>query len=213
MGKIWTAGPSYQGTDRLDISVATKSHFGLAFAPNPDMERLPRDNDKAWGEYQTEYHARMRRVWARNQLTFHKLLEKAEVTLVCSCADPERCHRSLLAEYLGRADPERTHLCGERDQLPLAKAAPPALLRPQLMRCFAEGCGMSVGRDKLMCKQDWDLIPKPVQDTLRATFRKGQVLDPAVMSEAYVNAAREARTEVAAAHLRRQRGAKVGAAQ
>lgn len=215
MGKIWTAGSWYTGDDRLDISIDSKAPFGQAFAPHPDLERLPRDTDKAWAEYQTQYRERMKRVWHRNQVTFHKLLDKEEVTLVCSCAEPERCHRTLLAHYLNLADIERTHLRGERPRLALVSgppvAAPPAEPRPQLGSCFAEGCPQNVLPQKLTCPGHWKLIPIDVQEKLRANFRRGQERDLSLATDAYLAAAREARAHIKAAEQRRQRGVKAGA--
>lgn len=55
----------------------------------------------AWGEVVREY----KRVLRKNRtrlLDIAKLSKESEITLLCSCKDPERCHRSLLAKELAR---------------------------------------------------------------------------------------------------------------
>jgi len=213
MGIIYTAHTAYLAEDRLDISTTSKSPFGVVFAPNPDIERMPRPlrtPDTAWESYASAYRTRMRHVFKHQSAAFNKLLDRDETTLVCTCLAPSRCHRSLLESYLGDCGMD---VRGERVALGALRAPTAAGERPQLRRCFAVGCKMSVHSDKLMCHEHWRMVPRAEQQAVMATYRRGQENDLALASEAYIEAVRTARASVAAAEAIRARGIKSAGAR
>lgn len=84
---------------------------GLPFAPSWQILRpmlvLRRsgdayDEDAAWPGYVDAYTAEMRVSYRANRPAWDALLARDEVTLVCYCRDQAHCHRTVLAEILGR---------------------------------------------------------------------------------------------------------------
>ena len=60
----------------------------------------------SWPELRRRYLAGLRRPPASEALTtLRALARRRRVTLLCSCADPARCHRTLLAGALDRPRP------------------------------------------------------------------------------------------------------------
>ncbi|HKZ08166.1 MAG TPA: DUF488 family protein [Methylomirabilota bacterium] len=60
----------------------------------------------SWPELRRRYLAGLRRPPASEALaTLRALARRRRVTLLCSCADPARCHRTVLAAVLGRTRP------------------------------------------------------------------------------------------------------------
>jgi uncharacterized protein YeaO (DUF488 family) len=58
----------------------------------------------SWPELRRRYRAGLRRPPAAEALAkLRGLARRRRVTLLCSCADPARCHRTLLAGALARA--------------------------------------------------------------------------------------------------------------
>lgn len=109
---VYTARVSYRGPDRLDITRKSAGPEGLPFAPSWEILRpilaLRRTQGAAavadaWPRYVADYTAEMRVSFYRHhRAAWVALLERPEVTLVCYCADPARCHRTVLAEILGK---------------------------------------------------------------------------------------------------------------
>ena len=99
--EVHTAHASYPGPDRLDVSIEA-GPFGRVFAPSEDTEREAR-----WNVYSRLYTAEMRRSYREHRAEWDLLLASKRVVLVCSCPDPLRCHRSILAEILRK--------CGAHD--------------------------------------------------------------------------------------------------
>ncbi|MBI3107313.1 MAG: DUF488 family protein [Candidatus Rokubacteria bacterium] len=61
-----------------------------------------------WPEMRRRYLAGLRRPETRAALDRARVLAReGTVTLLCSCEDERRCHRSLLAQVLGRAPVEK----------------------------------------------------------------------------------------------------------
>jgi uncharacterized protein YeaO (DUF488 family) len=59
------------------------------------------DEEITWGQYVPRYLAGLRRPQARAALAeIRRLARQGRVTLLCGCADPQRCHRSLLQRHL-----------------------------------------------------------------------------------------------------------------
>lgn len=66
---------------------------------------------------------------------------------------------------------------------------------PGAGRCRIPGCGMAVGRMRLMCRGHWYQAPKHLRDAIWATWRAGAgIFDPA-----YRQAVRDAVAAVQAA--------------
>jgi uncharacterized protein YeaO (DUF488 family) len=61
------------------------------------------DGRVSWAAYRPRYLAGLRRPAAQEALRqVRALARKGPVTLLCGCADPARCHRTLLARHLAR---------------------------------------------------------------------------------------------------------------
>ena len=70
-------------------------------APVIPMLRAFLDGEITWAQYRPRYLAGLRRPEAQAALDeVRALAGKAPVTLLCGCADPKRCHRTLLQKHL-----------------------------------------------------------------------------------------------------------------
>ena len=59
------------------------------------------DEKITWAQYVPRYRAGLERPEARQALTeVRRLARRGRVTLLCGCADPRRCHRTLLQAHL-----------------------------------------------------------------------------------------------------------------
>lgn len=64
----------------------------------------------SWPELRRRYLAGLRRPPASEALArLRALARRRRVTLLCSCADPQRCHRTLLARVLDRRAASSIH--------------------------------------------------------------------------------------------------------
>ena len=109
--QIYTARISYSGPDRLDVTRKAGSVFGPSWA----LLRAGKSGEIDWQTYVEDYTAEMRWCWERgadvvdqrhrNEVLdrWHELLHRETVTLCCYCADPQRCHRTVLAGLLVKA--------------------------------------------------------------------------------------------------------------
>lgn len=117
-GEVWSAHMSYAGEDRFDITRKSGGAAGAPFAPPEDafLEAIRRRKAleqrrlvpksgasatdavrAAWEAYREAYREAMRRSFLAHKSAWLELLTKPEVTLVCYCAVPTRCHRIVLA--------------------------------------------------------------------------------------------------------------------
>ncbi|MHB2019676.1 MAG: DUF488 family protein, N3 subclade [Candidatus Xenobia bacterium] len=119
---VYTAPIHYPGPDRLDVTRAHRDPVGVVFAPSWELLEChhPKMGDGNWWLYSTEYQKEMRESYRQRRATWGNLLTRTSATLVCLCADPKRCHRTLLADILVKCGAEYH---GERQRRPL-----PALL-------------------------------------------------------------------------------------
>lgn len=105
---VHTARISYRGADRLDVTRKSAGSDGLPFAPSWRILRpalAARDLGQlaeAWPRYVEAYTAEMRASYREHRSAWDALLSRDEVTLVCYCTDPAHCHRTVLAELLGK---------------------------------------------------------------------------------------------------------------
>lgn len=117
---------SYGAPDRFDITRKSGDERGQVFAPSigllyrfhPKFTGSP-TSDAAYVAYHDLYLAEMRRSYQRQQRSWAWLLGQPELTLVCYCTDPTRCHRTILAHEIlplvaARHGIEYTFI-GERD--------------------------------------------------------------------------------------------------
>lgn len=94
---VWTAQYSYNGPDRLDVTVKT----GIkAFAPTWEMVLRYKSGVLSNVQYEEQYIALLRRSWRENRTEWQKLLRMSEVTLVCFCKPGNFCHRVLLGKVM-----------------------------------------------------------------------------------------------------------------
>jgi uncharacterized protein YeaO (DUF488 family) len=70
-------------------------------APEIPLLRAYLDGKITWAQYRPRYLAGLRRPQARAALAeLRALAGQGSVTLLCGCADPRRCHRTLLQKHL-----------------------------------------------------------------------------------------------------------------
>jgi len=70
-------------------------------APVVPLLRAYLDGEITWAQYRPRYRAGLRRPEAQAALAeVRTLARQGPVTLLCGCADPARCHRTLLRAYL-----------------------------------------------------------------------------------------------------------------
>jgi uncharacterized protein YeaO (DUF488 family) len=70
-------------------------------APVIPLLRAYLDGKITWAQYRPRYFAGLRRPEAQAALAEARALaRKGPVTLLCGCADPKRCHRTLLQKHL-----------------------------------------------------------------------------------------------------------------
>jgi uncharacterized protein YeaO (DUF488 family) len=80
-------------------------------APVVPLLRSYLDGKITWAQYRPRYRAGLKRPEAQPALAeVRRLAQRGRVTLLCGCADPQRCHRTLLHEHLldsaGRGAPD-----------------------------------------------------------------------------------------------------------
>ena len=102
---VSTARFGYLGKDGLAVTRFTVNDpVGILFAPSAEILRVALDKRKAgllsahWSIYAAAYKAEMRDCYRKHRRAWEDLLARESLTLLCFCPDPERCHRSLLAE-------------------------------------------------------------------------------------------------------------------
>ena len=70
-------------------------------APVIPLLRAYLDGKITWAQYRPRYRAGLRRPEAQAALAeVRALADQGPVTLLCGCADPARCHRTLLRAHL-----------------------------------------------------------------------------------------------------------------
>ena len=70
-------------------------------APVIPLLRAYLDGEITWAQYRPRYRAGLRRPEAAAALAqMRALARKGRITLLCGCADPRRCHRTLLQNHL-----------------------------------------------------------------------------------------------------------------
>ena len=75
-------------------------------APVIPLLRAYLDGKITWAQYRPRYFAGLRRPPAQAALAeVRALARRGPVTLLCGCADPRRCHRTLLQKHLLEAKP------------------------------------------------------------------------------------------------------------
>lgn len=118
---VWTARLGFRGDDWLDVSlqgnmrraeegeVGGHRGIGLAFAPSPELlypylsaRKFKRLTPESWPRYRAAYTAEMRRSYVASRPAWDAVLALPSVTLLCFCTDAAECHRTVLAEILGK---------------------------------------------------------------------------------------------------------------
>jgi hypothetical protein len=113
---VYTARISSRDPDRLDITRKSGKGDALAFAPSwailgPALESLRRAQAAggklggqmaldAWRRYVRAYRDEMRASYRLERAAWERLLGRRRVVLCCYCADPCRCHRTLLGRFI-----------------------------------------------------------------------------------------------------------------
>lgn len=117
---LFTARYSVSDADRLDITRAgcdrarkegkpTPGEFlapaaSIVFPTLAAMKRAKSgaDRERIWAHYEASYHHQMVAAYRLRRVEWALLLVRPRVVLVCFCADPSRCHRTLAASYLAK---------------------------------------------------------------------------------------------------------------
>lgn len=106
---VYTARISSRDPDRFDITRKSGGKEGAVFAPSWDILRPaiearksgdPRAEFDAWKVYVPRYRAEMRQSYRAHRHAWDALTRRSRVVLVCYCADPCRCHRTLLGRFI-----------------------------------------------------------------------------------------------------------------
>jgi uncharacterized protein YeaO (DUF488 family) len=80
--------------DRIDVWLRE-------LAPPIPLLRGFLDGKITWAQYRPRYLASLKRPEAREALAeARRLAARGKVTLLCGCADPSHCHRTLLQTHL-----------------------------------------------------------------------------------------------------------------
>lgn len=75
---------------------------GRVFAPSSGLLGRYKAGLLSWKDYERQYLSEMESLYQRSPGHFLKLLQRDEITLVCYEAKPDKCHRRLLAGFMGR---------------------------------------------------------------------------------------------------------------
>jgi uncharacterized protein YeaO (DUF488 family) len=93
---------------------------GIVFAPSwrilsPMLKArtLHTETEAMWLDYVDKYTEEMRGSIVTFRPVWKEVLTREVVTLVCYCTDPARCHRTVLAGFLGKCGAK---VMGERDE-------------------------------------------------------------------------------------------------
>jgi hypothetical protein len=116
MCAIWTAQFGYRGPNRLDVTRKGGSPLGPSWPLLIEARGITREGDARWKWYRPRYLEEMAESQIGHRDYWLSILQRRSIVLVCYCRDPERCHRSLLAELLlgfGEANELRAQYCGE----------------------------------------------------------------------------------------------------
>jgi hypothetical protein len=107
--RLYTGRIGYRGEDGLPVTRRVVTHpAGLPFAPSDGLlswglaERHAGRGDAMWPTYAARYTAEMRASYRQHRAAWDALLARDEVTLLCFCHGPDRCHRGVLAGLLVR---------------------------------------------------------------------------------------------------------------
>jgi uncharacterized protein YeaO (DUF488 family) len=92
--KIYT---SRIGTEGLDITVKSGDKV---FAPSWEIVLGLKDGKITWQQYVERYTKLMRKSYKNNTKRWMEVINQDKVILLCYCANPDRCHRSLLKDML-----------------------------------------------------------------------------------------------------------------
>lgn len=79
---------------------------GAPFAPSWAILGAAKRGELAWREYAPRYVAEMRLSYRANRAAWDALVARERVVLTCYCVAPAECHRTLLAEILGKLGAE-----------------------------------------------------------------------------------------------------------
>lgn len=108
---VYTARLSYGGPDRFDVTRKNVAPESEPFAPTWAIVRDVKSGRLSWDGYVQQYTQQMRASYRERRNAWDALLSRDVVTLVCFCVDPQLCHRTLLAGFLGRLG---ANVAGER---------------------------------------------------------------------------------------------------
>ena len=112
MLKVYTARI---GNNGLDITVKSGDPV---FAPSWKIVMDLKNDKITWEQYVKKYTIMMRHSYLRNFQRWMEILRKKEVTLLCYCSDPNRCHRILLADMFVKVGEDKginVQYMGERE--------------------------------------------------------------------------------------------------
>lgn len=118
---VHTARMGYRGTDGLDVSLMgnmrrikkgeTGGHKGIGFFFAPSFKLLSpylalrkqgKETEDTWLTYAENYRKEMRASYRNYKPVWNALLACERVVLLCFCTNPIHCHRTVLAEILGK---------------------------------------------------------------------------------------------------------------
>lgn len=108
-----------------------------------------------WPAYEEAYVQKMRGLYRSDRAVWDELLARPSVTLLCYCKEAMFCHRTILANILGKLG---------------ATVMPPHL-------CHAMACSVQVAPEMLMCAKHWNMVPASIRSRVWKAYRPGQCDD------------------------------------
>ena len=101
LGDYIDRGPYSRRVIETLIAWKKKQNFVTLSGNHEEMLREFLDERITWDEYVPRYRAGLRRPEAQAAIAeVRRRAREGRVTLLCGCADEQRCHRSLLRAYL-----------------------------------------------------------------------------------------------------------------
>jgi uncharacterized protein YeaO (DUF488 family) len=105
--KVYTSRMVYAGDDALDVTRSGNDPMGVLFAPSWSLVQPYLNARQAgletlalWRTYEVNYRREMAESFKTHPARWARLLERESVTLLCFCANADRCHRTVLASIL-----------------------------------------------------------------------------------------------------------------
>jgi uncharacterized protein YeaO (DUF488 family) len=99
MLKVYTSRITYNGPNKLDITVKNQDNIGRIFAPTWDIVTYYKEGVISEEQYTNKYHKMMLKSYDINHHMWEEILSRKRVVFCCFCPANAFCHRFILAGY------------------------------------------------------------------------------------------------------------------